>query len=177
MTFRPLGTRRLGTGVFLGLDQLHLLAPDGEPVVRDVVRHPGGVGVLALDERRVWLVSQYRVAVGRPILEIPAGRLDRARESPRVAAERELHEELGATSERWTSLGALLPSPGYTDEVIHLFAAEGIVPGERRPEGAEERDAEVVTIPIDEAFALLDAGEIEDAKTQIALMAWARRRT
>lgn len=67
------------------------------------------------------------------------------------------------------------PSPGYTDEVIHLFAASGIVADARHPQGAEEVEAEVVEMSLDEALAAVDAGDITDAKTQIALLRWSRR--
>ncbi|MDH3517940.1 MAG: NUDIX hydrolase [Acidimicrobiia bacterium] len=175
MSFPVLGVRRLGTGVFIALDQLHLIAPDGRPTRRDVVRHPGGVGILPIDGADVLFVSQYRIAFGERMLEIPAGKLDRIGESPRAAAERELEEEIGASAPTLIPLGTLAPSPGYTDEVIHLFAAPSIVPGNRRPEGAEEHDANTVRMPLTEAYRLVDAGEIVDSKTQIALMAWSRR--
>lgn len=175
MSFRLLGSRRVGSGVFLALHRIHLLAPDGRSSLRDVVRHPGSVAVLPVQDGLVHLIRQYRVAIGQTLLEIPAGKLDRSGEDPESAAGRELEEELGMRAARFTSLGCLFPSPGYTDEIIHLFSAEGIVPADRIPEGAEEREAEVVTMSISDALSLLERGEILDAKTQIALAAWARR--
>lgn len=168
--------RRLGSGVFLGLDRVHLLGPDHATSLRDVVRHPGGVGILPIDGDDVWLIQQFRVAAGRRVLEIPAGKLDQSFESVEQAAERELSEELGISAVELIRIGQLLPSPGYTDELIYLYAANGIVPGERRPDGAEERDAKVVRLPFSRGLELLEQGEIDDAKTQIALLLWARRR-
>lgn len=165
----------LGEGVFVRLERITLRAPDGSLHPRDVLRHPGGVGVLAVDDGRVWLVRQYRVALGRPVLEIPAGKLDVADELPLAAAQRELREELGMTASEWESLGSLDPSPGYTDEVIQLFAASGIVADARRPQGAEEVEAEIVAMTVDEALAMVDDGTITDAKSQIALLRWSRR--
>lgn len=163
--------------MFLSLQQIHLLGPDGTTSVRDVVRHPGGVGVLPIDGEQVHFIRQYRVAIAQSLLEIPAGKLDRPGEDPQVAGARELEEELGMRASTFSYLGALFPSPGYTDEMIHLFAAEGIVPADRIPEGAEEREAEIVTMRVVDALRLLDRGEILDAKTQVALAAWARRKS
>ncbi len=175
MNFVELGAKTLGRGAIVRLDQLTLRAPDGSEVRRDVVRHPGGVGVLAVDGGRTWLVRQYRAALGEPMLEIPAGKRDGNGESPVETARRELAEELGMTASEWTPLGSLTPSPGYTDEVIHLFAASGIVASSRRPQGAEEVEAEVVEMTVVDALAAVEDGTITDAKTQIALLRWSRR--
>jgi ADP-ribose pyrophosphatase len=172
--FRPLGRVTTGRGVFLRFDRIHLLGPEEGVALRDVVRHPGGVGVLPIHDGRVWLIRQYRVAVGRDVLEIPAGKLDRG-EDPEVAARRELEEELGLIATHLTRLGAMLPSPGYTDEVIHLYAANGIVPGGRSPDGVEEHAAEVVSLEFDELLAMIDRGEVLDGKTQLAASLWLRR--
>lgn len=176
MSFESLGVRRLARGVFLELERIHLLGPDGGSAVRDVVRHPGGVAMLPIDRRgRMWFFRQYRVAIGREVLEIPAGKLDVPGEDLETAVRRELSEELGAEGGTISALGRMLPSPGYTDEVIHLYAVDGIVAGRRRPDGLEEHHAEVVVLPVDDVMAMLDAGEIEDAKTQLALLTWSRR--
>lgn len=165
----------LAQGIHMRLERVTLRAPDGSLHPRDVVRHPGGVGVLPVEDGRVWMVRQYRVALGRPVLEIPAGKLDAADEDPLAAAQRELQEELGMEATQWESLGSLDPSPGYTDEVIELFAATGIVADARRPQGAEEVEAEIVEMTVDEALARVDDGTITDAKSQIALLRWSRR--
>jgi ADP-ribose pyrophosphatase len=177
VTFRHLRTSTLGRGVLLTLESLELIDPDGHHVVRDVVRHPGGVAVLPVAGERIWLVDQYRPAIGRRILEAPAGKLDRPGEPPMKAAERELEEELGMRPARLVEMGRMLPSPGYTDEVIHLYVADGIVAGKRQPQGAEEHDAVVVEMTLDDAMDRLGRGEIDDAKTQILLLAWMRRQT
>lgn len=176
MRLETLGSRRRGSGVFLSLEAIHLIGLHGEPAVRDVIRHPGGVGVLPVDSEDVILVRQYRVAVGRAILEIPAGKLDVPGEPLEASAARELEEETGYCTQRLLRLGSMLSSPGYTDEVIHLFAADGIVGTVRRPDGAEEHLAEVVRVPIGEALEMVDRGEIDDAKTQMALLLWLRMR-
>ncbi|MDX1449864.1 MAG: NUDIX hydrolase [Acidimicrobiia bacterium] len=175
MNFVTEDVTTLGEGIFVRLERLTLRSPDGALHPRDVLRHPGGVGILPVDGGRVWLVRQFRVALARPVLEIPAGKLDPSDDDPLAAARRELDEELGMSAERWESLGSLDPSPGYTDEVIHLFAASGIVADERRPQGAEEVEAEIVEMTVDEAMGAVDDGTITDAKTQIALLRWSRR--
>ncbi len=176
--FRVGAEETIGSGVLLRLQSVALEAPDGSRVRRDVVRHPGGVGILPVIGSDVILVRQYRVAVETELLEIPAGKLDRADEKPEDAARRELVEELGYTAEHLTSLGTLLPSPGYTDEVIHLFVATGIVAEtDRRPDGAEERHAESIRLGLEEARSMIGSGVITDAKTQIALLRWTTARS
>jgi ADP-ribose pyrophosphatase len=175
VNFVEVGSTTLGQGVIVRLDQLTLRAPDGSEIVRDVLRHPGGVGVLAVENDRVWLVRQFRAALGRPMLEIAAGKRDLSGEPPLEGGRRELEEELGMTAAEWVSLGTLAPSPGYTDAVIHLFAASGIVASSRRPQGAEEEESEIVEMSLADALAGVDDGTITDAKTQIALLRWSRR--
>lgn len=147
-------------------------------VDRDVIRHPGGVAVLPIDGQEVVLVRQYRVAIGDHVLEIPAGKLDGSDEPPPEGARRELEEEIGFAPTTLISLGRMLPSPGYTDEVIHLFAADGILPSDaaskanRRPDGVEEEHSEIVRMTMDEAFDGIESGMLTDAKTQVALLRW-----
>ncbi len=175
MSFKELGSHVLGRGVFLALESMQLEAPDGSEVVRDIVRHPGGVAVLPVEGERLWLVDQYRPALGKRILEVPAGKLDLEDEPVEEAARRELEEELGMIPVALVPMGVMAVSPGYVDEVIHLFVADGIVAGDRQPQGAEEHDAVIVEMTLGEAMARMDQGEIEDAKTQLLLLAWWRR--
>ncbi len=177
MTFHIAETSTLGRGRFLELLDVVVEGPDGEQAHRDVVRHPGGVGILALDGTDALLVRQYRVAVGMPILEIPAGKLDGADEPVDEAAIRELEEEVGYTPSELIPLGPMWPSPGYTDEVIHLFAARGLEPTPRRPDGVEEHHSEIVRIDLSELVDMVERGDILDAKTQLAVLAWARKGT
>ena len=175
MSFRLLGHRRLATGVFLHLDRRYLLDRSGRAVARDVIRHPGGVAVLPIDEDRVWLISQWRTAVDEQVLEVPAGKLDPTDRHLPTAAARELAEEVGATAEEMIFLTSMFPSPGYTDEVIHIYAARGLSFSERAPDGAEEHEAHVVSLPLSEALRSIETGEIRDSKTQIGLLMWAAR--
>jgi ADP-ribose pyrophosphatase len=172
VTFREIGRATRARGIIVTLDDVEFVSPDGQSVHRDVVRHPGGVGILPVDGADVLLVRQFRAAAGRTMLEIPAGKRDRADESPSELAVRELGEEVGAEAVELVPLGTLLPSPAYTSEVIHLFAAHGLVMIGRRPDGVEEHHAEIVRLPIEQALSMVDEGVIDDAKTQIALYRW-----
>jgi ADP-ribose pyrophosphatase len=171
-----LGSRRLADSVIISFERQHLIEGDGSGSVRDVVRHPGGVAVLAIDGDRVWLVSQRRAPFGTEMLEVPAGRLDPTDADPAAAALRELEEELGAVPERMIPLGRMRPSPGYTDEVIHLFAAIGLRFGDRTPDGVDEREAVTVERRLDDLLHSIEEGELTDAKTQLSLLLWARRK-
>ncbi|AAR36744.1 NUDIX hydrolase [Geobacter sulfurreducens] len=133
-----------------------------------VVRHPGGVGVLPLHEDgTVTLIRQLRPAVDDMLLEIPAGRLDPG-EEPSACGRRELTEETGLTAERLESLGTILTSPGVFDERIHLFLAVGLTQGEATPEQYEE--IETVRLPLADALALAAECGIRDGKTIAALL-------
>jgi ADP-ribose pyrophosphatase len=170
-----LGHRRLASGVFLHLERRYLLDRDGRAVARDIVRHPGGVAVLPVEADKVWLISQWRTAVEAQVLEVPAGKLDQQDHDVAAAAARELAEEVGAIASDMIFLTSMYPSPGYTDEVIHIFAARGLSFGDRAPDGAEEADASIVSMPMADALRMIETGEIQDSKTQIALLLWAAR--
>ena len=133
-----------------------------------IVRHPGGVGVLPLhDDGTVTLIRQLRPAVGGTLLEIPAGRLQSG-EDPAVCGGRELAEETGLSAGELVPLGYFYPSPGVMDEVIHLFLATGLSQGNAEPEQYEEIATE--RLPIGEALRLAASGEIRDGKTIAALL-------
>lgn len=146
-----------------------------EVVERDVVDHPGAVGVLALDEQgRVALIQQYRHPVGTRLWEIPAGLLDIAGEDPRAAAERELAEETDLRASQWAVLADYFTSPGFTSEAIRLYLARGIeqVPvAERHIRTGEERDMPLRWVPLDQAHEAILAGRIQNPHTVIAILA------
>jgi ADP-ribose pyrophosphatase len=146
---------------------------------REVVVHPGGVGIVALtDDGRVLLVRQYRHAVERICLEIPAGTLDRDghgnKEDPLQAAQRELAEETGYQAADWQLLARFFTAPGFATEEMHVYLATGLSPA---PDGIGPEPDERLSlheIPLDEALAMIDRGEVEDAKTMAGLLAAAR---
>ena len=144
------------------LDQARL--PDGKLAEREVCYHPGGVGVLALDEdNTVYLVQQYRYPIDRILLEIPAGKMDRANEDQAVAAARELSEETGLEADELTYLGYTLASPGFCDEALHMFLARGL--HHKKQHLDEDEFLNVVTMPFDRLVEQVMSGEITDAKT------------
>ena len=150
------------------LDLERVVLPNGHEVELEIVRHPGGAAVVAVDEReRVCLLRQYRHAAGGWVWELPAGKLDGG-EPPLNAARRELAEEAGVTAGRWTPLGRMVSSPGVFTEVVHLFLARDLHTVAAAPEHGE--CLEVHWVPLADAVAQGLAGELEDAKTVIALL-------
>ena len=169
--------RTLAEGTFLHFEELTLVSASGAETRRDVIRHPGGVAVLPVEGDRLWLIRQHRAPFDEPMDEIPAGKLDARDDDPEEAARRELAEELGATAQRWTHLATMAPSPGYTDEVLEIYAAEGLEFGDRAPDGLEEEESTVRSVSFEEAIDRIDAGTLTDAKTLVAVLQWNRRRT
>lgn len=145
---------------------------DGEVVTREVVRHPGAVGVVAYDEQHVWLVRQPREAVGADaLLEIPAGLLDVDGEQPLAAAQRELAEEVGLGARTWQPMLAYYSSAGFSDERVQLFCATGLYA--QQAERDEGERIEIVSWPLAELQGAIES--TRDAKTLIGLL-WLWRR-
>ena len=147
--------------------------PDGSSFVRTFVLSPGAVGVVALRDdvrRHVVLVRQYRPALHRMTLEVPAGMRDMEGEDTLVTAQRELREEVGLEAESWVRLGKHVSAPGISDSSVELYLARTLreVPHDRH--GPEEQHMTVVEIPLDEAIAMVADGRIDDAKTVIGLL-------
>jgi ADP-ribose pyrophosphatase len=167
--FERIGSETLFDGKFISVRRDTFRHEDGEVVERELVTHPGAVGVVVLDdEERLWFVRQPREAIGVPdMLEIPAGKLDVEGEDPEEAGRRELAEEIGKQAAHWDSLGAFYTSPGFADEIIHLFLATGISDVDERPEVDENERIDVETRPLSDLDAIL--GETQDSKTLIAL--------
>jgi ADP-ribose pyrophosphatase len=150
------------------------ITADGQVIKRDVVLHPGAVVILpVIDAAHVCLLRNHRWVVGETLWELPAGTLEPG-EDLEHAARRELAEETGYTAASWRSLGYLYASPGVIDEKLHLFVAEGLTPGESRPEADE--DLEAITVGLADAVRMCLDGEIKDAKTVTALLLWERMR-
>jgi 8-oxo-dGTP pyrophosphatase MutT (NUDIX family) len=146
---------------------------DGEEVQREVLKHPGAVGVVAVDDEHVWLVRQPREPIGdEGLLEIPAGKLDVEGEPPLETAKRELAEEIGKAAERWEPLHWFYTSAGFTNERMDLFLATGL--SDAHAEAEENERIEIVPWPLDR---LDDAvAECRDAKSLVGLMMLRARR-
>jgi len=141
---------------------------DGEEVEREIVTHPGAVGIVVLDGEDLWFVRQPREAVGSPdLLELPAGKLDEEGEEPLDTARRELAEEIGKQAAEWEPLGSFYPSPGFTDEQVHLFLATGISDVGERPAVEHDERIDVEVRPLRDLDAILS--ETTDSKTLIGL--------
>jgi 8-oxo-dGTP pyrophosphatase MutT (NUDIX family) len=166
--FEKTGSRTIYEGGFFTVLSETFRHEDGEEVTRDIVRHPGAVGIVVLDGNAVWFVRQPREALGSPdFLEIPAGKLDEEGESPLDTAKRELAEEIGKKAETWEPLGAFYTSPGFTDEQVHLFLATGISDVAERPAVEHDVRFDVEVRPLADLDEIL--AETQDSKTLIAL--------
>lgn len=156
------------TGRIFNVNRLQVELPDGRRALRDVVRHPGAVAIVALtEEGRICLVRQYRTALGRVTVEIPAGKLS-AGEDPLECANRELLEETGMVAEKMAFLTTIASSDGFCDELIHIYMATGLTFSKSSPD-----DDEFINVDFVEVSELVDAvldGRIEDAKTVVGAL-------
>ena len=160
-------------GVVISVDVEQVPLPNGTTARYEIVRHPGGAAVVAIDAgQRVCLLRQFRPAGGGWVWELPAGRLEPG-EPPENTARRELREEAGCDAARWESLGSILSSPGVFDETIHLYLARDLASGEALHEQHEV--IEVHWLPLDDAVRKAVGGELRDAKTVIGLLRAATR--
>ena len=168
LTEKKLSSEKIFDGRILHIRRATVELPDGAQSTREVVDHPGGVCVLALDdEGRVLLVRQFRYPYEKVLTEIPAGKLEYG-EDPEKAALRELREETGAVPGKFRSLGELYPSPGYCGEIIRLYLAQELTFGETALDEDEFLDVE--RMPFGELTELVLQGEIRDAKTIAAVL-------
>jgi 8-oxo-dGTP pyrophosphatase MutT (NUDIX family) len=159
-------TRFRGRVVTVNVETVTL--PNGSRAVLDIVRHPGGAAVVALDSQtRVCVLRQFRHAAGGWVWELPAGKLEPS-EPPAECARRELIEEAGRTAGRWDSLGSYLSSPGVFTEVIHLFLARELTAVAIAHE--EHEVIEVHWLPLEDAWRKAVDGEYTDGKTIVALL-------
>lgn len=160
-------------GRIIELDLDTVTLPDGGSLELEVVRHPGGAAVVALDgQGRVCLLRQYRPAIGAWLWEIPAGKLD-AGEAPLVTARRELAEEAGVAAARWDELGHMVSSPGVFTERVYLYLARDLAAVAEAPEAGEI--FEIHWVPFGDALAQARDGVISDAKSVVALFRAAAR--
>lgn len=155
-------------GRIIKLSQETVELPDGRMMTLEIVHHPGGAVIAAIDEKQqVCLIRQHRHAVGDWVWELPAGLLE-AGEQPETSARRELQEETGLSALDWRPLGQILSSPGFCDEKLHLFLATSLSHGEASPD--ENEFIEMHWVPLDQAVDMALQGEIDDAKSVIGLL-------
>ncbi len=174
-TFRRIGERILYEGHVISLVE-GTFATGDTTFTRDVVRHPGAVSIVAVDaDGQVVLVRQYRAPLDRELLEIPAGKLDVPGEPPLDTARRELAEEVGLAAESWELLASFHNSPGFCDEVGHVYLARELTEVPQDLQGIEEESMTVHRVPLDTVPDLIAAGELTDAKSIIGLLLALRR--
>ncbi len=166
---------RVFEGKLVKVDREVVRLPGGKEATLETIRHPGAAAVLPiLADDTVLLIRQFRHAAGGYILEVPAGKLDHG-EPPETCARREIEEEVGQRAGRLVPLGAVLTTPGFTDEVIWLYEAHDLQQGRQALE--EDEVLEVVRVPFDEAVRMTVSGEIRDAKSICAILLAHARRT
>ncbi len=164
---KMIGSKTVFEGRLVGLRQDEVQLPDGRKSIREVVVHPGAVAVVPLtSDGQIVLIRQFRYAVGETLIEIPAGTLH-PDETPEECAQRELREEIGYAAGKLERLTSLYLAPGYSTELIHLFIATELIPADGERE--EDEILEVVKMPLKDAIAAAEKGEIRDAKTLAAL--------
>lgn len=165
-------TQYSGAIVALRVDTVAM--PGGRSAKREVVEHHGAVVILAVDDQdRVIMIEQYRHPLGRRIWELPAGLLDIDGEDPVVGAGRELAEEVGMAAEHWSVLVDIAASPGFTDETIRVYLAEGLSAVTQPPPEDEEADITVRGIPLAEAITMTLGGEIINGAAVSGILALA----
>ncbi len=163
-------------GALFKVTQDKIIEPNGKENVRDVIRHNGSVVILAIDNSKSrkdpWIVMerQYRHAAGQFLWELPAGKLDPG-EEPLAGAQRELEEETGYRAKRWKPLVEYYASPGFLGETMKVYVAEGLVPGEARPE--EDEDIELRLVKLSEILKTIAKGGILDGKTLSCVLLYA----
>ena len=167
------GSREIYKGRVLNLRVDEIELPVGI-VRREVVEHPGAIVILPIDnEGRILWITQHRWAAQRVLLELPAGTLEKG-ETPEQTARRELPEETGFEAMDWESLGGFYSAPGFCQEYLHAFVATNLSP--LYAKGDDDEDIEVVPLTLEETYARIDSGQVEDAKSLATLMLYMRRK-
>ncbi|UOQ47521.1 NUDIX hydrolase [Gracilibacillus caseinilyticus] len=157
-----------GKVISLQVDDVSL--PDGKTSKRELVKHPGAVAIIPVTEdNKIVFVKQYRKALEKTIIEIPAGKLEPG-EKPAITALRELQEETGYTTEHLTYVTSFYTSPGFADEIIYLYQTQSLSKLEQPLETDEDEFVELMELTMEEAEALVESEEIHDAKTAYALL-------
>lgn len=156
-------------GKILDVQRWKVTLPDGSEAPREIVLHKGASAVVPVDaENNVYMVKQYRTAIGRVMREIPAGKLDYAGEDRFEAAKRELKEETGFTAGKWTYLGDIATTPGFSSEVISLYLAQELTAGDTDFDDDEFLSNE--KLPLSDAVEMALNGSFQDSKTVVALL-------
>ncbi len=163
-----ISSQEIFNGVAIHLFKDEILLPNGHTGIREIIRHPGAVCVLPLtDDGDVIFVNQFRYALNKVTLEVPAGKLEKG-EDPKEAALRELSEETGLTAKNIVHIGDLYTTPALIDEVIHMYIATDLTQGEQHLDYDEF--VNTLKIPLSKAVDMVMDGEIKDSKTQTIIL-------
>lgn len=173
--FRMVSEELIHQGYVIAFKRGEFEGPDGDRFHRDIIRHPGAVAVVAVEDDHVFLVRQYRACLDTHLWEIPAGKRDVSDEPPDVTALRELEEEVGRKAGSVELLINVYHSPGFCDEYGYIFLARDLTEVPIRREGPEEQHMVVARIPGPEAVAMALDGRITDAKSVAGILAAARK--
>lgn len=168
---RFLSSQRIYQGQVVSLRVDEVALPSGRRATREIVEHRGAVAVVPVIDGDVLLVRQYRAAVGRALLEIPAGTME-PNETVEACLQRELAEEVGMRAGHVDQLVTFYPSPGFLTEVVHVFVAADLTPHRL---AAEEEDLSIVRVPLTQAQEMARTGEIRDAKSILGLLLASQR--
>lgn len=169
MTFeeKTISSEKIYEGNILNLRRDTVTVKNGKSK-REIIEHNGGAVIVPLTEdNEVVMVRQYRKPAERVVLEVPAGKIDSG-EEPLTTAIRELREETGYTADHIRFLTKMYPSVGYSEEVLYLYLCQGLTPGEANPDENEALDVEKISL--EELYQMIMHGEIQDAKTQVAIL-------
>lgn len=165
---KKLSSEEIFDGVAIHLYRDEILLPNGNKGVREIIRHPGAVCVLPMTrEGEIVFVNQFRYALNKVTLEVPAGKLEKG-EDPKEAALRELSEETGITAGKIVPMGALYTTPALMDEIIYMYIATELQQGEQHLD--EDEFVNAVKIPLPKAVEMVMNGEIRDSKTQVMIL-------
>lgn len=167
---KTLERKEIFTGNLISVHVDEVELPDGNTSTREIVKHPGAVAVIPLTEDgKIVMVKQYRKPLERTLIEIPAGKIE-PNEAPEVTAIRELEEETGYTTEQLKYVTSFYTSPGFADEIIHLYFTDTILPLEEKVAGDDDEFIEIVELTLAEAEQCIKDNKIYDAKTAYAIM-------
>lgn len=166
---KTLSTNPIFSGKVISLQVDEVELPNGRLAKREIVKHPGAVAIIPItDDNKIVMVEQYRAALGRTIIEIPAGKLEKG-EEPRESAIRELEEETGYECNSLEWLISFYTSPGFADEIIHVYIAKGLTKKEHAASLDEDEFVHLHEVSLDEALTLIQEQKIYDAKTAYAV--------
>jgi ADP-ribose pyrophosphatase len=166
---KTLKSEEIFSGKVISLHLQDVELPNGKKSKREIIKHPGAVAILAVtDDNKIVMVEQYRKALERTIVEIPAGKLEKG-EEPAVCAERELEEETGYVCESLELLTSFYTSPGFADEIVHVYLAKGLTKKENSAALDEDEFVNLEELTVEEAIQYIKEQKIYDAKTIYAV--------